>query len=464
MGIRFGGLASGLDTAALIDAVMGVERRPLALVEQRKDQVELEKGLFRDLNTRLLALREAAAALDNRNTGLSGPSFEEELLSYQASSSDESVLSARVIGGAAPGSLEVRVDALAGVARQVSTPFSSDTDNLLARRRITIDYGGADPISFRLPQGGGSLQELRDLINTDPDNDGSVEADILFDGSGYRLIIAGTRAGAANDITVSTGLRGEGGGSFLDGALSTAASDAQIEAFGVPITRGSNTITDVIPGVSLTLRGTSASAVDVKVERDDEDIAAKFQTFVDAYNEVIGFVLAQSRFNATNEAAGPLSGDATLRQIEQQVQRSLVQRFSFAGNPFQSMAELGVSLDADGRLELDSEKLSGALDTDVLGVRELLGGDGVTDGVASALARILDPITEAGTGSLAIWDQGFDDRLAGIERQIERMELRLEQREQFLVRRFTALETTLSTLQGQGNSLLALVQRTTNNG
>lgn len=464
MGLRLGGLASGLDTAALIDAVMAVERRPLSLVQQRKADVELEKQLFRDLNTKLLALREAASALDNRNTGLSGPAIEEELFSYLATSSDESVLSARASSSASAGAQDVTVTALAGAARFVSNPWSSPSDNLLPRRRIEIHYGGAAPIEFRLPTGPRSLELLRDLINTDPDNDGSVQADILFDGSGYRLILSGTQTGAANALTIFTNINGEGGGAFFDPALEVAASDAQLEVLGVPITRESNTIEDAIPGVSLSLRGTSASPVQVQVERDDESIAAKFQTFVDAYNEVIDFVLNQARVDPANETSGPLSGDATVRQVEQQVQRSLVQRFIFTDNPFQSVAELGVSLDADGRLELDAEKLAAALDTDGLGVRELLGGDGVSDGAFTALARILDPITETVTGSLAIRDQGFDDRIAGLDRQIERMELRLEQRELFLVRRFAELETTLANLQGQGNSLLALIQQNGSGG
>jgi len=458
MGFRLGGLASGLDTAALIDAVMAVERRPLSLVQQRKADVELEKELFRELNTKLLALREAAAALDNRNSTLSGPAIDEELFSYLASSSDESVLSARATSAASPGAQDIRVDGLAGASRFVSRPFSSPTDDLLARRRIDIDYGGAAPIDFRLPTGPRSLELLRDLINTDPNNDGSVRADILFDGSGYRLIVAGTETGAANDLTVWSNIPAEQGGPLFDDALQAAATDAQLEVLGVPITRESNTVEDAIPGVSLTLRGTSANPVQVKVDRDDESIAAKFQTFVDAYNDVIDFVLTQARVDAASGEAGPLSGDATVRQVEQQVQRALVQRFTFTANPFQSLAELGLSLDSDGRLALDGEKLAGALDADPLGVRQLLGGDGVADGAFAALARILDPITETGTGSLAIRDQGFDDRLAGLDRQIERMELRLAQREEFLVRRFSELESTLSTLQGQGNSLLALIQ------
>ncbi|MGI9591434.1 MAG: flagellar filament capping protein FliD [Myxococcota bacterium] len=464
MGFRLGGLASGLDTKALIDAVMAVERRPLSLVQQRKADVELEKELFRELNTKLLALREAAAALDNRNTVLSGPAIEEELFSYVATSSDESVLSARASSAATPGAQDVGVNALAGAARHVSEPFSSPSDNLLARRRIEIDYGGAAPIDFRLPAGPRSLELLRDLINTDPDNDGSVRADILFDGSGYRLIVSGTKTGAANDLTVWSNIPAEGGGSFFDSALEVSATDAQLEVLGVPITRDSNTIEDALPGVSLTLRGTSVNPVQVKVDRDDESIAAKFQTFVDAYNDVIDLFLTQARVDVASGEAGPLSGDATLRQVEQQVQRSLVQRFSFADNPFQSLAELGLSLDAEGRLELDGEKLSTALDTDALGVRQMLGGDDVADGAFTALARILDPITESGTGSLAIRDQGFDDRIAGLDRQIERMELRLAQREEFLVRRFSELESTLSTLQGQGNSLLALIQQNGSGG
>ncbi len=460
MGLRVGGLASGLDTGALVDALMGLERRPLDLLQGRKSELEGQRSLFRDLGTKLLALRDAAAAVDNRTSELSAPAVTEELLAATASSSDESVLGVRAEAGAQPGSYEVSVGSLARSARHVTTAFASDTAPVAAAgQTLTLTPVEGDPITVTVGAAGASLTELRDLVNTEPTNAGRVRAELLFDGAGYRLVLSGVEPGAANDLSVSTGIPGEGGAPFLDAALSVTATDAQLTAFGVPITRSSNTLADVIPGVALELRSTSAGPVQVQVTRDDEAIEARLQGLVDAYNDVRDFILEQSRFNVASERSGPLSGDSTLRGIEDTLARTLVASYAFDGNPLASLAQIGLALDSEGRVGLDSDRLREALADDPLAVRQLLSGDGTDDGVATALARAVDPITDPESGVLEIREDGFDSSLRSIDQQISRLEERLARREELLVARFTTLESTLAALQNQSSSLLSLASR-----
>jgi flagellar hook-associated protein 2 len=242
---RFSGLATGLDTAALVEAFLQLERRPLDLVEERKEGLEKQQSLFRDLNTRLLALRDAARALDNQNPRLSGPTLDEEFLAYSAASSDDGVLTGTANGNAAVGSTSIRVLSLASVARRVSTAFSSDTDPIASSGdTLSIDYGGDESIDITVGAAGASLRDLRDLVNSDPSNGGEVRAEVLFDGSAYRLIVSGGRTGAGNDVALTTTIAGEGGNSFLDVALGQDAADARLEVLGIPVTRPSNEIDD----------------------------------------------------------------------------------------------------------------------------------------------------------------------------------------------------------------------------
>ncbi len=461
MGLRVGGLASGLDTNALIDAMIKFERRPLDLIQQQKADVELQQSLFRDLNTKLLALREAASAIDNRTSGLTGASFDEELLAFTASSSDESILEVTATGSASPGSFDVHVEQLATVGRRFSAAFASATDVVFsAGETLSIDYGGASAIDLSVGAGGATLHDLRDAINADANNGGNVRADVLFDGTEYRLVVSGTRTGAANDISVSGTVTGPGGGAFIDTNLDQVAQDAVFEVLGLTMTRESNEVSDALPGLTLRLRGTHTNpdeTLQIQVSRDDEGTTEGFQTLVDAYNDVLDFLDAQSSFNESTKAAGPLSGDSTLRTVEQTIQRVVVDRYLFAGNPLGSLAEIGVRFDDDGRLQLDREALTEALDANPFAVRQVIGGDDVTDGVATALARALDPITESGTGMIAVRDDGFDDRIAGLDRQIERLELRLEKREDLLLLQFTQLESAMAALQTQSSSLMSLI-------
>ena len=140
---RFSGIASGLDTGALVEALIQLERRPLDLIEARKAGLETRQDLYREFNTRLLELRDAAGALDNQNSSLTGATLDEELLAYQAASSDEGVLSVSASGNAAPGTTPVRVLSLASVGRQITTTFASNTDVIASPGdTLTIDSLG----------------------------------------------------------------------------------------------------------------------------------------------------------------------------------------------------------------------------------------------------------------------------------------------------------------------------------
>lgn len=465
MGLRVGGLASGLDTGALIDATMALERRPLQMAEARKATLERERTLFQELGTLLSDLRDASAAIDNLSSGQSGPAVSEEFLSYVASSSDTAVLDAVASSGAAPGAIDVTVTKLATSARHVSTAFTSTTAIIAsAGQSIAIAHGGATPINITIGAGGASLSDIRDLINTDLNNTGEIRADLIFDGVAHRLVLTGTESGALNDIGFVTTIPGELGGTFLDPALSLAAEDATLEVFGVAITRGSNSITDVVPGVTLELKSASGVPTTIQVSRDDDEIESRTQGFVDAYNAIVDFFETNARYDAGEEEAGALVGDSTIRGIENQVRRVMVDRYSFAGNPLTSLSEVGMSVDADGRLTLDSDKFRASLATDANAVRQLLSGDGVTKGAVASVVELVDPIIDPDKliGALAIRDNGFDEKIAAFEIQIERLEFRLGKREEFLVLKFAQLESVLARLQAQGSALDGLSSLLTN--
>ena len=449
----FGGLATGLDTGAIVEALMELERRPLQLIENQRSRLDAQQTALQTLNTRVLALRDAAREIDNRINGLDAASASEEFLAFQASSSQESVLEVEAGSGALPGSFSVRVESLASVARRVSNAYATeDTAVTAGSTSFSVAYGQGQSIDLTLA-GGTTLAQLRDAINTDPNNDGTVSAQILFDGTGHRLVVSGQEAGSANDVTVTTGISG-----FLDVAAGQDAADAVLSYLGVTVTRASNEISDLIPGVSLVLRGANdpddpLDAVEVNVTRDDDAIAAKLQELVDAYNAVRDFSLDQTTLDAESNRGGALVSDPLVRSIERRAQSALGSVFGFADNPFSSLGQIGVAFDGQGRLSLDREALTTALDQDALAVRQLLSGDGVTDGAMTAVARTLEPVVQVGDGLIALREDGLEDRIEGLDRQIERFEDRLVGREEFLIRRFSALESLVSTLQSQAGFL-----------
>jgi flagellar hook-associated protein 2 len=360
----------------------------------------------------------------------------------------------------------VRVVSLASAARRVSGGFASDTA-VIANAGDTLDiaFGGAAPISITVGAAGASLTDLRAAINADPNNDGSVRASVVFDGTGYRLLVNGVETGVANDVTVTTTIAGPGGAAFLDAAAGQDPADAVLEVFGLTVTRTSNTVTDLIPGVTLDLRATSASAIDIQVELDDEAVAGKLDTFANAYNEVVDFIKKQTFFDPEAKKSGPLAGDGVLRSIQFDIRNRLIRQYAFG--TLNGLADIGVSLDKEGKLSVDRAKLERVLAQDSRAVRQVLGGSGASGGAASELALTLNEIVQPRqvtiqnsnppkdieVGLLPARGVALSDRIKELKGQITVMEARLAQREKTLVLQFSHLESLLAQLRNQGNSL-----------
>jgi flagellar hook-associated protein 2 len=470
----FSGLATGLDTSALVEALMAIERRPLNSLEDRRTQIESQRAKFRELNTKLLALRDAARALDNRISSLSADAFQEEFLAWRATTSDEKVVRATATAGASPGIYDLTVDRLATVQRELSQAFASSSDPLAGVSQgdtLTIHFSdpGAQDVSITVGAGGVSLVQLRDAINLDAENAGRLQAEILFDGSQYRLVLSGTRTGVANAFVLS-GAGGLAPAAWIDPSLGQAATDAQVTVLKVPITSSTNTIENAFPGLTLELVAKSDPGPEkLTVTLDREAMEKALQGFVDAYNGVAGLIAEQLEVDDEGKASGALFNSPLLRSVQGRLQGLASARY-LTGlaplSPFSSLSEIGIHFDRKGKLSLDSEELEAALAKDVQAVRRLLGGDpelddGATpavegDGVATAIARALAPLVQLGDGILALQDQNLDQQIEGLRTQIERFEKRLEGREETLLAQFSRLEAAVSALQSQSAFLTAI--------
>ncbi len=450
--ITFSGLASGLDTAALVEALIEIERLPIQRLETQKAELKTEDSLIQDLNTRLAALRDAAADLDNLNSTLQGPSLDEEFFRFAATSADEGVLKAEVTGAPTPGSFDVEVVSLATASRVVSNA-RADAGSLFgdAGDTVTIAYGGAAPIVVDVAAGGISYDALRDAINTHVDNDGSVQASVLDDGrGGFRLVIAGSSTGVANDILVTESFAG--GFDLVDEGAGQAAAEAALRVFGVDVVRPNNSVSDLIDGVTIELAAPGTTTL--TVDRDFEAMGEALQGFADAYNAFRDFFNEQSRVNEITSTAGPLSGDATLAGIDRGIRSALGAQYGADGDTFRYLSDLGLRFDEDGRLNFDAAVFQTSIDTDDDSVRQRFSD------VAGALGTFMRPVLQSGDGLVAARLTGIDSQIERIDDEIARLEVLVASREETLRRQFNQLETLLSTLQAQSGFLSRIGQNT----
>lgn len=498
----FGGLASGLDTNALLAGLLEIERIPLNRIESNRAELANQRSLMRDLNSRLVKLREASQALDNRNFAGTGASPTEEFLRYTGSSSNEDVVTVRAGAGAAPGDIQIEVLELARGSRRFSDSFADEgtTVALAAGQSLSIGLDDADPdavppveatlieIDVDAAGPGLTLQDVRDQINTSEDNGGKVRADILRVADGdYQLVLTTTGTGESNTMTLLGDITFQT--PPADGR--DDAANARVRLFdSVEVSRESNSIDDVLTGITFDLNRVAEQddqgqniVETVTVDVDNDEIAASLEKFTAAYNDVVGFIDRQFRYDETTKSAGPLAGDFTLRQVQSEVRDMVSQAFSFStnpSNPFAStvggalggaISNIGITIESGGTLKVDREKLDEALAQDPISVREFLAGrargasdpdpndptDFYDDGFASLFSTRLERLVRSGDGTLAERDKAYESRLQDFDDSIERFETRLAQREESLILRFSELERVVAGLQNQQGFLSSLV-------
>lgn len=237
------------------------------------------------------------------------------------------------------------------------------------------------------------------------------------------------------------------------------AKDAALTLNGLPITRKSNTVNDLIAGVNLTLTGTGRTTLSFtpNVERAQSAIVE----FVQAYNDLNSVIRGLQ-----DEGKGILQGTPALMRIERQLRTLISNRVApvagSAAMPFQSLASLGViSMDKRGILEIDSAKLRQALETDAAAVHSFFGRFGPVDVQgrrlgADGLARQMQSFTQTltrGNGVIAGRIRSYERSITFMEQSNSRWERRVGMMESTLVRRFTAMEQHINRMMGQSGFL-----------
>lgn len=430
-GFSIGGIASGLDTATMIRQLMDLERQPIVRFQQRQAELRQVDGAWSEIVTKVSAFR---TALDAVRDASDWSSF------LVASSSDEAAVTATATGGGAPGSVSFTVTSLASRHRlQTSGSFAAPTDLVGTG---TFDLTSADGTTTLASIATDATTTLADLAQLIDDAGVGVDAQVLKVADGdHRLVLTATETGQAAAFDVATDLTALGATSVLQ-----SGTDAQLDlGGGLTVSRSSNTITDLIDGVTLQLHATTTTAVDVTATRGTEAAADAVEALVKAADDVLGTLAKRTSYNAESGRGGVLQGDAAARSLELRI-RSLLSDSAGAGTVTHG-SQMGISLTRAGRVEVDRSALEQALQDDFEGVSSF-----VVDGLGAALDGYLETVEGSG-GSIQRSRDAIDGRIRSYDDRIEAFESRLELRERTLRRQFTGLETALAQLQAQGQWL-----------
>jgi flagellar hook-associated protein 2 len=369
MSLALPGVFSQIDTTALIEATLQAEAVPLNGLTDRQAVYEKKKQAITDLQTRFGQLFSALGSLDDASA----------LRSVSATSSDKSIVSVSSGAGATEGLHTVEVNRLASAERRVHAGLAEKT-TVVGEGTFTYEYNGVQ--RTLLTSADTTLEDLVSMINNDADNPG-VNASLLEydDGSGqaWHMVLSGADSGGDFGINVIT-TDANHLAAFDDASFTTTqtAGDAQIRVDGYPsaawIERSTNSIADVIPGVTLNLQGTGSTSVNLT--RSTSNIQKSLQNVVDVYNGIVHAIDAFTGYDEESGKGGVLQGDSGVNGLLAQV-RSLfvgsVDGFVDGQDSFTLPAQIGLEIDRYGELSLDTGKLSDALGEDYEGVLQLLG-------------------------------------------------------------------------------------------
>lgn len=436
----FSGIASGIDSATLIKSLVEIARTPATRLESQKAAINVQSKKLTDVRTRLTTLQSAAKALDTRS----------EALLMKATSSAEGVAKVKTAGGSSLGSFDLTVTALAKAERTYSDGVSaSDQTGLFGVGTLNIQVGTNQSIDLAI-DGNDTLETVVDKIN----NSGvGVTAGITYTGTEYRIQVNGNTTGAANAISFT-----ESGGLTL--GLSNianqvqAAQDASVLVDGFTVTGATNSLSGVIPGVTLDLVSTGTASI--TLDRDPDALKTKVEAFVSAYNDITRVMNAEFTYSGITKGPESLAGDSGLRGIQTKLREVVSQQLSGLGTTFSTLASIGISSQRDGSLSLDADKLKSAIASDYAGVTSLLSSESGTVGFMGQISAALDPIVSA-DGSLKARLNSMSSHMGDIDDQISRVELRLDKYEEGLRNQFAALESLIGGLNAQGQALTSMI-------
>jgi len=228
------------------------------------------------------------------------------------------------------------------------------------------------------------------------------------------------------------------------------ARNATFELDGLSFTRQSNTVSDALPGVTLTFKKEGGAAEDLVVANDPDATRARLQRFVDAYDAVMSVVQRQLSPAEGSDRNASLQGDAAIRGLQRRLQSLVVTQVTGVG-AFSTLADLGVKTARDGSLSIDPTTLSRAVARDPGAVNALFSR--ASTGISAAAADLVTSYTRAGDGVLVARQKGLGDTIAALDRQAETLSARIEAFRTNILKRFASMEEAVSGYKSIGEFL-----------
>lgn len=475
--ISSAGIGSGLDVNSIITQLMAIERQPLAALEKQETQLNAKLSGFGKLQSLLSAMRDKSGSMSSLT-----------LWNQRAgTSSDERAVQVTTAAGAAAGSYAVEVQQLASAQTLSSRAFTAaDTANQFSGGTLLIELGewtgdpvsgfdpkaGATPVTITFDPADDTLAEVRDRING---AGAGITATIINDASGARLALRSSATGAENGFritateTTDDGVVNDGLSALAFNAVAASpmtmnqsAANALATINGIDVESTGNTLTNVSDGVTLRLLAETTGPVDVGVSTDTEAVKTAVEDFVKSFNELATFIRDQTKYDEASKKAGAMQGDSLVVGLQRQM-RNVINEATTASTAFTRLADVGITMGADGTLSINESSLANGL-SNLDQFRNLMQADGATTADKGFMRRFkeMGDLLLAADGSFEGRNDSLQARIDRIDDRQEQMEARLVSTEKRLRAQYEALDRSMGQLSGLSSYMSQQLQALNN--
>lgn len=427
----------GMDINQLVSQLMSAEQGPLNKV----------KSTIKTIDAQVSDLGKLKSALSDLKSAMSNMTASDFLSANKVTSSDPATVAVKSDGTTPNGFFQLNITQLA-TPQTVTYQLSGVTDVKTAvsglQGTVTINGQSVDL--------GSSDQSLTDFVSKVNGAGVGVTASLVNQGGGsYKVVLMGQKTGAVDGKITSDGLNPPasdplagllvGAGNSPATIGGSAADDAEYTLNGVALTSQSNTVSDVVSGLTFSFNKQGSSAI--SVESDNDAIQKKVQDFVDAYNKVIDLT------TSLRGKDGSFKGDSMLLSVQRQLYDQISAPYNASGTTTtmdsSPLTKIGIQLDSGGKLKLDGNTFAKALKDDAAGVAKMLA-DGPGPKLVNALTGLLDTKGLIGvrSDSLQANRQQQQTRQDGIQAALDR-------RTAALKAQYSQLDASLASMQASLN-------------
>lgn len=415
-------VGSGMNNSEIITSLVDAERAPaLERIEKNENSTKNKISAYGVLKSDISAFRDIIRDIKSSNAA-----------SHVGSSSNTTIAKFSTTGTTGSDNVDstLVVSSLATTHTLVTGAYNN-SGSTVGEGSLTIDFGTWSTTSSAndtftansnsaitvTTSASTTLTQLRDSINNATDN---AEASILYNGTGYVLVIKG-ESGASNEVRVTPS---GGSSSTLTNNFSYTAStknltqtvdgtDASFTVDGISMTRSTNTISDLFNGYTLELEATSSSAINISSTQNLDNITSLLSNFIDAYNAIYTNITEMSGAAfSEDESTGPLAGDSLARSIQRELRSYTTKSLSgYEGGPY-SMSLLGVQTNRDGSLTLNTSVLKNSFAVAPKIVDAIFKNQLISD---NAEVEVTSIGTDTKPGSYAITKTGSDYFIDGVQ-------------------------------------------------